>query len=219
MVTAEATTSISSLIGLAGCGLLFVNAIMAAARSRRYAVRGRMMLFLVTSAVAFWPVNGLSVAGYLRGVTGDVSVTTLTLLVAASISRLCDVEVYDPRSFFVLMLVVIGGGLFVYPSALGVTYLDAYALGYGSKTFVAMLFLVSLAAWHYELYLVVLCVCLGVLAYLMGMYESRNLWDYVIDPLITVYAVFWLLMKEIKHVCQASSAGTRYSLTRKGGVG
>jgi hypothetical protein len=202
MVRSEATISISSLIGLAGCGLLFVNVMMAVARSRRYSLRGRLILFFVTSAVAFWPVNGLSVAGYLRGVTGDVSVTTLTLLVAASISRLCDVEVYEPRSFFVLMLVVLGGGLFLYPSALGVTYFDAYGLGYGSKTFVAVLFLVSLAAWHYEFYLVVLCVCLGVLAYLIGMYESRNLWDYLIDPLITVYAVLWVLIKEVKHVFQ-----------------
>ena len=175
-----------------------------------------MILFLVTSAVAFWPVNGLSVAGYLRGVTGDISVTTLTLLGAASISRLCDVEVYHPGSFFALMLVVLGGGLFLYPSALGVTYFDAYALGYGSKPFVAALFLVSLAAWYYEFYLVVLCACLGVLAYLIGLYESRNLWDYVIDPLITVYAVLWLLIKEIKHVLPASSSGTWYSLTGKG---
>lgn len=219
MVRPEATISISSLIGLAGCGLLFVNVMMAAVRSRRYSVTGRRILFLVTSVVTFWPVNGLSVAGYLRGVTGDVSVTTLILLVAASISRLCDVEVYHPRSSFVLMLVVLGGGLLLYPSALGMTHFDVYGLGYGSKTFVAVLFLVSVAAWHYELYLVALCVCLGVLAYLVGMYESRNLWDYLIDPLITVYAVFWMLITEIKHVFQTSSSGTRYFLGRKGGIG
>lgn len=219
MVRPEATISVSSLIGLAGCGLLFVNVMMAAARSRRYSVTGRRILFLVTSAVAFWPVNGLSVAGYFRGLTGDVSVTTLTLLVAVSISRLFDVEVYQHRSFFVLMLVVLGGGVFLYPSALGMTYFDVYALGYGSKTFVAVLFLVSLAAWHYELYLVVVCVCLGVLGYLVGMYESRNLWDYLIDPLITVYAVWWLLITQIRHGFQRSSSGMRYFLSRKGDVG
>lgn len=216
MVRTETTISISSLIGLAGCALLVVNVIMTAARSRRYSVTGRRILFFVASVVAFWPVNGLPVAGYLRGVTGDVSVTTLILLAAASISGLFDIEIYHPRSFFVLMLFVLGSGVFLYPSALGLTYFDAYALGYGSKTLVAVLFLVSLVAWYYECYLVVVCVSLAVLAYLIDMYESRNLWDYLIDPLITFYAAIWLVMKEIKHVFHVSSSGTRYSLTRKG---
>lgn len=217
MVRTEATISISALIGLLGCALLFVNVIMTAVRSRRYSVTGRRILFVVASVVALWPVNGLPVAGYLRGITGDLSITTLTLLVATSISLCFDVEIYQPRGLFVLMLFVLGSGIVLYPSALGLTYFDAYELGYDSKTLAAVLFLVSLAAWYYECYLVVVCVSLGVLAYLIGMYESRNLWDYLIDPLITFYAAFWLVMKEIRRIFRVSSPGPPHSLTRKGG--
>ncbi len=216
MVRTEATISISTLIGLLGCALLFVNVIMTAARWRRYSFTGRRILFVVASVTALWPVHGLPVAGYLRGITGDLSVTTLILLVATSISRCFGVEIYQPRGFFVLMLFVLGSGLFLYPSALGLTYFDAYELGYHSKTLAAVLFLVSLAAWYYECYFVVVCVSLGVLAYLIGMYESRNLWDYVIDPLITFYAAFWLVMEQIKRIFHLSSSGAPYSLTRKG---
>jgi hypothetical protein len=167
----------------------------------------------------FVPVGGLSVAGYLRGVIGDVSVTTFILLAAASISRLYNKDVYAPRSFLGLLLLVLGGGLLLYPFALGFTSFDAYALGYGSKAFIAALFLVSLVAWYFELYLIVLCVTLAVLAYVIGIYESRNLWDYLIDPLITFYALVWLFSTGIKRILHASSTGTGYSLTHRGGVG
>jgi hypothetical protein len=49
-----------------------------------------------------------------------------------------------------------------------------------------------LIAWHWRRYLVVLVVLSAALAYLAGAYESRNLWDYLIDPLAASYALAWL---------------------------
>jgi hypothetical protein len=40
----------------------------------------------------------------------------------------------------------------------------------------------------------VLIVVAAALAYLLGAYESRNLWDYLIDPLASVYALVRLLV-------------------------
>lgn len=206
------------MIGLTGCALLLVNMMMTAARSHRYSRITRRVVFLIAFALTFVPVKGLAVAGYLRGVTGDLSVTTMVLLVAASISRLFDADMYDSRSFFVLMLLVLGGGIFLYPLALGLTYFDPYSLGYGSRTLVALLFLLSLVAWYFELYLIVVCFTLAASAYMIGIYESRNLWDYLIDPLITFYAVFWLAAHEFKRRFRSSSSGTRSALARGGPV-
>ncbi len=203
------------MIGLAGCALLLVNVIMAAARSRRYSATSRKFLFLVITIAAFVPVGGLSIAGYLRGVTGDVSVTTLVLLVAASIACLFDKNAYTPRSFSVLMLLVLGGGLSLYPFALGFTYFDSYALGYGSKAFIAVLFLLTLGAWYFERYLIVVCLVLAVWAYIIGMYESRNLWDYLIDPMITLYALVWLVAEGIPRFGHLSSCDAQYRLTQE----
>jgi hypothetical protein len=52
---------------------------------------------------------------------------------------------------------------------------------------------VTLAAWWARLYAVVFIVIAAALAYLAGAYESRNLWDYLIDPLVSVYALIRLL--------------------------
>jgi hypothetical protein len=52
---------------------------------------------------------------------------------------------------------------------------------------------VTLAAWWARQYAVVFIVVAAALAYLAGAYESRNLWDYLIDPLVSVYALIRLL--------------------------
>jgi len=52
---------------------------------------------------------------------------------------------------------------------------------------------VALAAWWARLYVIVFVVIAAALAYLAGAYESRNLWDYLIDPLVSVYALVRVL--------------------------
>jgi len=52
---------------------------------------------------------------------------------------------------------------------------------------------VALAAWWMRLYAVVFIVVAAALAYLAGACESRNLWDYLIDPLVSFYALAWLI--------------------------
>ena len=81
----------------------------------------------------------------------------------------------------------------MYPYALGWTRFDPYALGFGSVEFITALLLITLAAWGARLNLIVLVVVVAVLAFLGGAYESRNLWDYLIDPLVSVYALIRLL--------------------------
>lgn len=204
---------VSSVIGLIGCALLLVNSVMTVGYSHRLSLNSRRILFLTACLLAFLPLKGLSVAGYVRGVTGDVSVTTFILLMTASISLLFDKNLIDDRSFFALMLLIMVGGIFLYPFALGLTYFDSYSLGYGSKSFIVALFLLSLTAWYLELYLVVFCVVLAIFAYLTEAYESRNLWDYLMDPLITFYALFWLVTKLIRQILQASLGSTRLQVS------
>lgn len=209
----EAKIPISSVIGLTGCALLLVNVMMMATCARRYSLTSRRLLFFVVCAVAFVPVKGLAVAGYLRGVIGDLSLTTLILLVMTGISYLSDKDTYSPRSLFVLMLFVLAGGLFLYPFALGLSYFNPYTLGYGSKAFIAVLFLLSLASWYFECYLLAWCITVAVGAFMMDVYESTNLWDYFIDPLVTFYAVSWLLVKGVTWLFHHSSSRVQYPAT------
>jgi len=62
-----------------------------------------------------------------------------------------------------------------------------------------------LTAWYFNLYFLVIIIVLAVSAYLMGIYESRNIWDYLIDPALTLFAFFWLIIWMIKRVVQYQS--------------
>jgi hypothetical protein len=179
----------SSILGLAGCGLLLVALAATALRLQARAIRIRTAVVLAAAFLAFVPIGDLSLAGYARGAIGDLSITTLALAASGCFVRLTGKRLNDEREVNALCWLAAGAGLFLYPFALGWTPFDPYALGYGSIALTTVLLLVTLAAWHARLNLVVLIVLAGVVAYLAGVYESRNLWDYLIDPLAASYAL------------------------------
>lgn len=197
-----------TIIHIAGPALLLFTVILVASKQLRLPIAVRGALLLPAGWLIFMPINGLPVAGFIRGLMGDLSITTLILLFTASMSALIDRNIYKPESFFLLMLLVLMVGLFLYPFSMGFTYFDPYALGYSSKTFLAFFFAAALTAWYFNLYFLVIIIVLDVSAYLMGVYESRNIWDYLIDPILALFAFFWLIIWMIKR-------GVQYHLSRR----
>ncbi len=185
--------SASDVFGLFGCGLLGLAAVATLIPLRRLPLRSRYAVMAAAALAVFIPLGDLPAAAYLRGVTGDVSVTTLFLAGAACIARLTGRTLIGPRDLRALFWLLAPAALFLYPFSLGWTQFDPYALGYGSTYFLTALLLATLAAWRAKLYAVVFIVIAAALAYLAGAYESRNLWDYLIDPLVSVYALVRLL--------------------------
>jgi hypothetical protein len=184
--------SVASFAGLAGCALLPAAVMLWVKGVKRCSMTARYVIFGLLMGLAFLPVNGIPLAGYLRSLIGDVSITTLVLVFLFCISRLSGKDVYKPQSFLALMAVVAAAGVFLYPFALGLTSFDPYSLGYHSTLFAAFLFCVAFAAWYLGFYLVQFCIIFAVSGFLLNINESRNMWDYLIDPLIVMYALFWL---------------------------
>jgi len=158
-------------------------------RLDRRATRFRRAILAAATIVLVVPAGGLPILAYVRGVTGDPSAATLALAVGVLVSCLTGRSFIEPRERDALLWAVAGASLFLYPFALGWTPFDPYALGYGSIAFLTALLVVTLAAWRARLMLLVGVIAVGGLAYLAGAYESRNLWDYLIDPLAAIYAV------------------------------
>lgn len=179
----------ATILGLAGCGLLCVALVAAAFRAQAHPSRVRYAVVLLAAVAVFAPIGDLSIAAYARGVTGDLSVPTLVLAASACASRLAGRTLFEPREWNALLRAVALAALFLYPFALGFTPFDPYALGFGSGGLITVLLIATLAAWRAGLNLVVLVVVVAALAYLAGAYESRNLWDYLLDPLAALYAL------------------------------
>jgi hypothetical protein len=176
-----AYTDLTGLAGVAfalGVILSRLPLISRVAVARGWLVAGIMALALV-------PVGELSLAGYVRGVSGDLSVTSLLLFGLILRSRAY------PQQQGLLLLVAVAA-LALYPAALGLGNFDPYRLGYGDHYALAVLLLLALWHWVRGNDLIVLALALAVSAWALGGYESANLWDYLIDPWGTIHALFAL---------------------------
>ena len=185
--------SASDAFGLFGCGLLGLAAIAILIPLRRFPLRVRYTVVAAAAFAFLIPIGDLPVAAYVRGVIGDLSAATLVLAGAACFTQVTGRALIGRRDKLAVCWLLALAAAFLYPFALGWTRFDPYALGFGSAGFIAALLLITLACWWARLYLVVLVVVVAALGFLGGAYESRNLWDTLIDPLASFYALAWLL--------------------------
>lgn len=157
----------------------------------------RMLLTITVMIVVLIPLGGLPLAAYLRGAIGDLSIPSLLLLLLAMARALLGWQQPDTQSRMVLQILIVLAAAGLYPLALGIGLFDPYRLGYGNFWFLGILLLLSLSAWFWRFYLAALSVALAVLAWGVGWYESANLWDYLLDPLLAVYALGALAMQNM----------------------
>lgn len=137
----------------------------------------------------FVPVNGLSVAQWLRSVVGDLSVLTLVVFLNILMQRLLNFSLLGVTSRKLLLMGVVMIGVVFYPLALGLTAYDPYQLGYTPVLLSVLLVSLSLILWvvrHRDLAVILL---LPLLAYNLHLLESTNLWDYLLDPVLLIYAL------------------------------
>lgn len=128
----------------------------------------------------------------LRAITGDFSIITLVLLAAAAGARIRS-KLAPPDTRSILLLIVVAA-IFLYPAGLGAGQWDPYRLGYG---FGLPLFcaLVVLAALFMKQYFAAFAVSVALLAFGLRVLESENLWDYLLDPWLAMFAIVRLLRR------------------------
>ena len=209
---------LTDLTGLAGAAALVASAFLALPGVARLRQARPALLLVVSVAFAFLPLAALPVAGYVRGVVGDLSLTTQLLLLRGLLRPVCGWGPVEPKSRLTLQALVALGGLALYPLALGRGGLDPYRLGYASPGMLSALFLLAVVAWLWDLRLVAACVALAVLGWAVGACESRNLWDYLIDPLVSVYGLGALLLRGAKRATRTAgeSGGPDLQIERPG---
>jgi hypothetical protein len=194
------------LFGYLGC-MLFAAAVLARFATRyRLSHAARIILVLGSAALLLAPVDELMLAEYLRAVIGDLSISTQALLAAFLAGYVTQRGLRDDRQLGAIMVAALAGATFLYPAALGVTRFDPYALGYASLPFMAVLAVLTLAAWYLRFERLAACLLVAVAAWVAGVLESRNLWDYLIDPLLALYAAFWLARAALQRFAASAAA-------------
>jgi hypothetical protein len=149
----------------------------------------KLLIILILANLFFWPLGmgmELPLSAYVRGAVGDLSIVT-TLLLWTSLLLASKPA---PLVFkFALALTAIA----FYPLALGFGMLDPYAWGYGSiPFFIAVLFFAvvcGLANWSKGVWI----IAIAILAWAAHWHESANLWDYLLDPFLAIWALLAIL--------------------------
>ncbi len=143
--------------------------------------------------VALWIPAGMAqlpLLAYVRGISSDLSVTSVVLACLVLSQRFAGLPSIERREHTAVFFAVAAAALFLYPLALGWGDWDPYRLGWGAPGFWAALLIVSLICWFMGLRLLPLLVALALLAWSAGLLESTNLWDYLVDPWLAIVALF-----------------------------
>jgi len=146
----------------------------------------RLVLLLLLANLFFWPLGmsfELPLSAYVRGVTGDLSIVTLLLLWSSMLP-----SVKKTSLGFKVPLALIA--IVFYPLALGFGMMDPYAWGYGSigLLIAVVLFAIicGLAGWTKGVWI----LSFAIIAWAAHWHESANLWDYLLDPFLAIWALF-----------------------------
>lgn len=141
----------------------------------------------------FISIGGLGAVQWLRSLFGDLSLLTWVVLAHILSQRLLGRELLRADSKKLLLAGTVLVGVVFYPLALGLGQFDPYQLGYAPQALGIVIFVVAAALWLRQHAALAITLLLPLLAFHTGWFESSNLWDYVLDPLLFGYAVVQLL--------------------------
>lgn len=185
---------LTDAFALVGVSVLVCALMLMLLVSWRAVARGHTALKVLAACcfVVMWiPVGAaqIPVAAYVRGVTGDISITLLALAAwhIGYVALAC--RSVPQRDNMAVMAAAAAAAVFLYPLALGWGDWDAYRPGWGSWGMLLVLLALCTACVAKRLRLLPALVALALLGWSMGLMESANLWDYLIDPWLAIYAL------------------------------
>lgn len=179
----------TDLTGLFGITLAIVTLLLSVPRVQALPLIRRAAVLAAAIVLVSIPVWGVSFSGFVRGMTGDLSIATLLLLGLSLVRSFSNRVLVEDRNRNALLRAILIVAAVFYPLILGLGMFDPYRLGYANLWFMLALF--ALAIWSSLRYstLLALSMALAVAAWSAGWYESPNLWDYLLDPWLAIYAL------------------------------
>jgi len=190
---ATAENLIDTIIALFSSSLLFAWLIASAANLFTHNIWLRLATLFVAYALSLIPIQNTLIAEYIQGYFGNLSIPCIVLILLHSLSKLSSQPIFQPEEKRIAFLLITSAGCFLYPFTMGITLFDPYAFGYRPIGLGAVLCATALFAWWLEKYLIMTTILLCITIFMLHIGDSRNLWDYLIDPLIFLYATFWLI--------------------------
>lgn len=155
----------------------------------RLALRARLLVLAALVAAGALPIDGAPLAAYVRGLVGDLAVTTMVLLVWGLLRGMLQWQRpplsrrAEPAAFFALL------GLALYPATLGLSAVDPYRLGFEPAALLAVCGAITVIFSLRGHSLPAMAMILATVAFSLDLGTSHNYWDYILDPLLVFYSL------------------------------
>jgi len=204
--------SFSTLTGLSGISLLLcvplLRLLIVFNLKKAFIYTLLLLFFLLT----FFSIDGNSINQYFRGIFNDLSISTLILVIYYLFTY--QNPPVQTQTDSILRIIALSG-LFFYPLALGLGSIDPYAWGYFNNIhayITSLLFLLTLLslltyAFYKKDLMTLICLLGASLAFQQNLLESRNLWDYLLDPVIFIFALFSVIISMFRQI-RSEKSGT-----------
>ncbi|MEK6561220.1 MAG: hypothetical protein AABZ07_05750, partial [Nitrospirota bacterium] len=149
----------------------------------------RIVLPAISFIILFIPVSGLYLYKYFYGVFGNLSITSVILLLSFLVKNISNNisnnrQVPSGREKSAILYSVAVAGLILYPTSLGFVPVDLYRLGYHPRFLLVLILCLTILAWMVSLRFAAMLPVIAVIAFNLNILESENLWDYLVDPFI-----------------------------------
>jgi len=185
----------TTLIGVGGHSILLMALTLRIGLSLKLRGSHSYIVAATVFILTLIPFTQLPVAQFSRGLFGDFSFTTIVVLVRYLLFP--NASITESKQLFATTCLI--GALF-YPAALGLSMVDPYQWGYlsslnGIETpmiFLAGVSLILLIALSISNSTIMLCIVVALGGFMLEAIESRNLWDYLIDPMIFTYSLIYI---------------------------
>jgi hypothetical protein len=149
----------------------------------------RWALAALTATLGVLPIGRLSAVDVVYSVTGPLSAASLILGSALLSAHLRpDVDLDSVFAWRLLAVLVLPLAIGVEVFELFISNVDLYRFGYASPAVAIAGIVLVAVGWQVGAVAVAIWVAIGNLLFLITAYDSRNLFDYLIDPVAIVLA-------------------------------
>lgn len=167
--------------------VLLVASMLSLIVKRRRSLQSISLCLLIPVVLGVLPIGQTDVSGFALGHMGTLSASMLVLLGFQFLANIGAIEGHATSVLRNMNIFWFATGMILYPAALGFFSTDMYSFGFHASMHWSVLGM-SVVAMLCRFRILGLCLAFSVLANLLKLHESSNLWDYVIDPWLWIAA-------------------------------